>query len=71
MTIGPCRLFMMRMDESLEIVPGRPQVRRPDEERTRVLERPLHFPPPPGGSELTGEADQFTNRRPGIPARAW
>src|SRR3954468_21826101 len=60
MAVGPCRLFMMRMDESLEIVPGRPQVRRLDEERTRVLEGPAHYSPPSGG--MSAPARPTSNR---------
>jgi outer membrane protein assembly factor BamB len=49
MTVGPCRLFMMRVDESLEAAPSRRQVTRPDEERTKVLEGPAHYTPASGG----------------------
>ena len=50
MTVGRCRLFMLRLDETLEARPaGRPATRS-DEERTRVLEGPghLHFGPASG-----------------------
>lgn len=43
MTVGRCRLFLLRLDETLEARPaGRPATRS-DEERTRVLERPGVF----------------------------
>jgi outer membrane protein assembly factor BamB len=51
MTIGPCRLFLLRLDEPVDALPvGRP-VRHRDEEKTRVLEGPfLHAAPPPAGA---------------------
>ena len=52
----------MRMDESLEILPGRPQVRRLDEERTKVLEGPAHYSPPLGGMSPPARP---TSSRPG------
>lgn len=57
-TVGRCRLFMLRLDETGEPPsPVRP-AKRPDEERTRVLERPahLHFAPSSGGTAPSGQA---------------
>ncbi|MFO0888195.1 MAG: PQQ-binding-like beta-propeller repeat protein [Isosphaeraceae bacterium] len=44
--VGPCRIFVFRLEEDLEGRPRRP-ARRPDEERTRVLEGPPPHAPEP------------------------
>jgi len=51
MTVGRCRLFLLRIDEQLEARPVERPPRRSDEERTRVLDGPghLHISPPRGG----------------------
>ena len=59
MTVGPCRLFMLRLDEPLEAVPRPAPVRHRDEERTRVLEGPPPHARSAGRQEPT---------RPGRPA---
>jgi outer membrane protein assembly factor BamB len=38
MTVGPCRLFMLRLDDSAEAIPTGRRSRHRDEEKTRVLE---------------------------------
>jgi hypothetical protein len=54
MTVGRCRLFLLRLDETLEARPADRPATRSDEERTRVLERPgrLHFQRPKTRLEL-------------------
>ncbi len=44
MTVGPCRLFVMRLDED-EARPAPRKPRHPDEERTKVLEGPVPHGP--------------------------
>ncbi len=45
LTVGRCRLFMLRLDDAVESRASGRAGKRPDEERTRVLEGPghLHF----------------------------
>ncbi len=47
MTVGPCRLFLLRVDENDQAQHAPRPPKRSDEERTRVLEGPghLHFGP--------------------------
>lgn len=59
--VGPCRLFVMRLDQHEE----RPAARRPqhpDEERTKVLEGPAPFGPH-GGSTREAAAVRTPNPR--------
>ena len=43
MTVGRCRLFMLRLDETLEAKPATRSAKRSDEERTQVLDGPTHL----------------------------
>ena len=72
MTVGRCRLFLLRLDETLEARPaGRPATRS-DEERTRVLERPghFHFGPRRGGTAAGGIAVPRPASSPPMPAQS-
>jgi hypothetical protein len=51
LTVGRCRLFMLRLDETLEARPVGPPAKRSDEEQTHVLNSPAHLHP---GSTLDG-----------------
>ncbi len=56
MTVGRCRLFMLRLDETLEAKPATRPAKRSDEERTQVLDGPthLHTGPARGGAAAGG-----------------
>ncbi|MGA2705799.1 MAG: PQQ-binding-like beta-propeller repeat protein [Isosphaeraceae bacterium] len=70
MTVGRCRLFLLRLDETLEARPAGWPAKRSDEERTRVLEGPahLHFSPGRGGAAAGGIAAPRPANSPPLPA---
>jgi len=72
MTVGRCRLFMLRLDETLEARPACLPAKRSDEERTRVLEGPahLHFSPGRGGTAAGGIAAPRPASSPPMPAQS-
>jgi outer membrane protein assembly factor BamB len=72
MTVGRCRLFMLRLDETLEARPAGRPAKRSDEERTRVLEGPghLHFSPGRGGTAAGGIAAPRPASSPPMPAQS-
>ena len=59
MTVGPCRMFVLRLDEERKGQPGGQPARHPDEERTRVMEGPLH-------SATPARSDPRAGRPPGL-----
>lgn len=66
MTVGPCRLFMLRLDEPADAIPvaGQPRRHR-DEEKTRVLEGPI--PPPPPIADPAGRRRSRSRSEPRPP----
>ncbi len=72
MTVGRCRLFLLRLDEPLEARPAGRPAKRSDEERTRVLEPPahLHFGPGRAGAAAGGITAPRPASSPPLPAQS-
>lgn len=66
--VGPCRMFVVRVDEEVEAGRAKSKSKskskpsHPDEERTRVLEGPVHAGPTAGRPRERGESRAATAR---------
>ncbi|MGC8638318.1 MAG: PQQ-binding-like beta-propeller repeat protein [Isosphaeraceae bacterium] len=68
MVVGDCRLFLFRVEEQDQPQSRKRPARRVDEERTRVVEGPLHFAPPARDARERGEGQPTTARASAPPA---